>query len=160
MMGSGNRLYNYDYLVETGRDFSLSGLSVYDIVPKTWELQDRLYVSRAVWGDPTYELDRGWRRSFGRRAGFESFETRKTREIDPPAYFKREERESDALGFLDLGRHIVSLERKGMDVTKLRVQLHHKLAFPVVSIVMTLIGIVLQNCHGLNPSSRGGTRRS
>jgi LPS export ABC transporter permease LptG len=141
MLGSGDRLYNYEYLVETPTEFSLYGLSVYDISPRAFELTGRLYAARATWNGLTYDLDRGWRRTLGRRSGFEAFDTRRTGEIDPPAYFKREERESDQLGFGELWRHILSLKRKGMDVTRLRVQLHRKLSYPVIALVMALIGI-------------------
>jgi LPS export ABC transporter permease LptF/LPS export ABC transporter permease LptG len=141
MLGSDDRLYNYEYLVETQSEFSLYGLSVYDISPRQFELRGRLYAARALWNGLTYDLDRGWRRTLGRRPGFEAFDARRTREIDPPEYFKREDKESDQLGFGELLRHIDSLGRKGMDVTKLRVQLHRKLAFPGIALVMTLIGI-------------------
>jgi LPS export ABC transporter permease LptF/LPS export ABC transporter permease LptG len=141
MLGSGDRLYNYDYLVETPTEFSLYGLSVYDISPRDFDLTGRLFAARATWNGLTYDLDRGWRRTLGRRPGFGAFDARRTGEIDAPAYFKREEKESDQLGFGELWRHIGSLRRKGMDVTKLRVQLHRKLSYPVIALVMALIGI-------------------
>jgi lipopolysaccharide export LptBFGC system permease protein LptF len=41
----------------------------------------------------------------------------------------------------ELRAHVASLEARGLDVTKLRVQLEKKLAFPTVGLVMTLIGV-------------------
>ncbi|MBI3931957.1 MAG: LPS export ABC transporter permease LptF [Acidobacteria bacterium] len=146
IIGSDERLYNYEYLVEgqanPGHEgFSLYGLSVYDVDPKGWDLRDRLFAARAAWNGIAYDLERGWRRSFGERSGFRNFQAARTREVEPPAYFRREEKGSDGLGFRELRTHIAALEAKGFDVTKLRVQLHRKLAFPTIGVVMTLIGI-------------------
>jgi lipopolysaccharide export LptBFGC system permease protein LptF len=45
------------------------------------------------------------------------------------------------MGFAELGAYIRSLESRGFDVAKLRVQLHRKLAFPMVGLVMTLLAV-------------------
>jgi LPS export ABC transporter permease LptF/LPS export ABC transporter permease LptG len=155
ILGSDGRIYNYDYLVEVARfeagaaaegrrrDITLYGLSVYDIDPAGWDLSDRLYAARAVW-DPYrggYDLERGWRLSFRRQPPFRTFETARTREIEPPSYFRREQPESDSLRYQELSDHIAALEKLGLDVTTLKVQLHRKLAFPAVSVVIALIGI-------------------
>jgi lipopolysaccharide export LptBFGC system permease protein LptF len=62
-------------------------------------------------------------------------------EIEPPSYFRREEKPSDTMGFAELTAYIRSLESRGFDVAKLRVQLHRKLAFPMVGFVMTLLAV-------------------
>jgi LPS export ABC transporter permease LptG/LPS export ABC transporter permease LptF len=142
ILGSDSRFYNYDYLEQGPRPgaISLYGLSIYDVDPSRWDLRDRLYAARASWNGVSYDLERGWRRSFG-PPRFHAFDQARTREIEPPGYFNQEERESDTLGFEELRRHIASLEKLGLDVTALRVQLHRKLSFPLVTVVMTLIGI-------------------
>jgi LPS export ABC transporter permease LptG len=164
ILASDNHLYNYDYVVERksripaglaepgSRDeFSLYGLSVYDIDPVSWELRERVYASRASWSPSsrTYELERGWRRAVGQRAAFRSFDQERVRafgrepggELEPPSYFKREERPSDTMAFGELAAHIASLEARGFDVVALRVQLHRKIAFPMVGLIMTLLGV-------------------
>jgi lipopolysaccharide export LptBFGC system permease protein LptF len=45
------------------------------------------------------------------------------------------------MGFGELRRYIASLEARGFDVAKYRVQLHRKLAFPAVGLVMTLLAV-------------------
>ena len=72
---------------------------------------------------------------------FRSFPSARTREIEAPSYFGQEERKADTLRFAELRSHIAALERLGLDVIPLRVQLHRKLSFPVVCVVMTLLGI-------------------
>jgi lipopolysaccharide export LptBFGC system permease protein LptF len=62
-------------------------------------------------------------------------------EIEAPDYFKREDRPSDTMSYGELKGHIDSLESRGFDVAKYKVQLHRKLAFPLVGVIMTLLGI-------------------
>jgi lipopolysaccharide export LptBFGC system permease protein LptF len=104
-----------------------------------------------VWSpaDRTYDLEQGWRRATDERASFHTFALERVRalggepggEIEPPSYFKREDRPSDTMGFWELRDHILSLETRGFDVAKLKVQLQRKLAFPMVGVIMTLLGI-------------------
>ena len=144
ILGSDGRFYNFDYFQEASREAptTLYGLSVYDVDQKEWRLRDRLYAARAVWDGVAYNIERGWRRSFGAAGAFEAFHNpRRTREIEPPTYFDREERASDTLSFGELRVHIASLEALGLDVTRLRVELHRKFAYPAVALVMCLLGI-------------------
>jgi lipopolysaccharide export system permease protein len=158
ILASDDRFYNFDYLVEHDGSsrrgygsFALYGLSIYDVDPDTWDLRDRLYARRAAW-DPvtrTYDLERGWRRSTGARSSFQAFTAQRVRaiglepggEIEPPPYFRREEKPSDTMGFSELRAYIASLESRGFDVSKLRVQLWRKVAFPMVGLIMTLLAV-------------------
>ena len=142
ILGSDGRFYNYDYLEHGARGgITLYGLSIYDVDNTKWDLRSRLYAARAAWNGVSYDLERGWFRSFGTGPSFHAFNETRVREIEPPSYFNQEERESDTLGFKELRRHIATLEKLGLDVTALRVQLHRKISFPVVTVIMTLIGI-------------------
>ncbi len=154
ILGSDQRVYNYDYMTgSTARaarseETALYGLSVFDLDVKGWALRDRIFAARARWAplpgkEPAgyYELERGWRRSFGPKGTFKSFDLARTREIEPPAYFRQESPESDTMRYEELRAHIASLEARALDVTKLKVQLERKLAFPMVCLVMTLIGV-------------------
>jgi LPS export ABC transporter permease LptF/LPS export ABC transporter permease LptG len=164
VLASDERFYNFDYIVERtnasvrgvaeparGGEFSVYGFSIYDVDPRSWELRERLFASRALWNGatPSYELERGWRRTTGERSSFRTFTSERVRvigrdpggEIEPPSYFRREEKPSDTMGFAELTAYIRSLETRGFDVAKLRVQLHRKLAFPMVGFVMTLLAV-------------------
>jgi len=145
VLGSDGRLYNYDYIGPVGvrhRDrITLYGLAIYDVDPKRWQLREILYVASAAWNGMSYDIERGWRRAFGDRPSFHEVGRARTREIEPPSYFGQEERAADTLRFQELRTHIATLEAVGVDVVPLRVQLHHKLAYPFVCVVMTLLGI-------------------
>ena len=143
ILGSDERFYHYEYMDGSrgAEAITLYGLSVYDVDSERWALRDRLFANRAVWNGVSYDLERGWRRTLEPRTSFREFPQVRTREIEPPSYFRQEERDSDTLGFRELRRHIATLETLGLDVVQLRVQLHRKLAFPLVSLVMTVLGI-------------------
>jgi LPS export ABC transporter permease LptF/LPS export ABC transporter permease LptG len=163
ILGDDGQIYNYDYLsvgsadpalaaagaVNDGRVTTLYGFSAFDVDPRRWQLRDRIYADRARWTplparegtSGYYELEHGWRRSFGSRGGFKAFDLARTREIEPPSFFMQEQPSTDTLRYDELRRHIAALTAKGLDVTRLEVQLHRKVAFPFVAIVMTLIGV-------------------
>ena len=143
ILGSDGRLYNFDYMQRGDAEVppGLYGLSIYDVDTTTWQLRDRLYAARAVWNGVGYRLERGWRWTFGAHPSFPDFTETPTREIERPSFFTREGRDSDTLSFVELRDQIGTLEKLGLDVTKLRVELHRKVAFPMVSLVMTMIGI-------------------
>ncbi len=166
ILASDGRFYNYDFLVEkqgagpsgaarpsapAAPEFSLYGLSIYGVDPRAWELRERVFIARAVFDPPTwsYELERGWRRVLTPPGAFRQFDAERVRalggepggEIEPPPYFHREDKPSDMMGFRELRAQIESLRARGFDVAQLAVELHRKLAFPSVGLVMTLIGI-------------------
>jgi len=163
LVASDDRFYNFDYVVERpgapahgvaepGRgEFAVYGLSIYDIEPKAWELRERTFVSRASWtsASRSYDLEHGWRRTTGAPSSYQPFVHRRVRaigpdpggEIEAPPYFRREEKPSDTMGFWELRAYIASLETRGFDVAKHRVQLQRKVAFPMVGLVMTLLAV-------------------
>jgi len=53
----------------------------------------------------------------------------------------QEQPSTDTLRYDELRVHIAALKSKGLDVTRLEVQLERKVAFPMVALVMTLIGV-------------------
>jgi LPS export ABC transporter permease LptF/LPS export ABC transporter permease LptG len=165
ILASDGRFYNYDYLVERknpaeagvktarhrGDEFSLYGLSVYDVDPKTWELREQLYTRRASWNAPTYgyDLDPGHRLTLKPALRFRAFDQTRVRalgrepggELEPPTYFKREHKPYETMSFDELRQHIAQVEAMGFDVVPLRVQLQRKLSFPMVGFIMTLLGV-------------------
>jgi LPS export ABC transporter permease LptG len=167
ILASDGRFYNYDYLVEKKsphgpglaeggqqrQQFALYGFSIYGVDPDRWDLRERVYAARVAWNPSqgTYDLERGWRRTIREgSSSYHPFQVEKVRamsaaapggQIEPPSYFKREDRPSDTMSFGELKSHIASLEARGFDVAKYKVQLHRKLAFPMVGVIMTLLGI-------------------
>jgi len=141
ILGSDGRIYHYDYLEPRREGASLYGLTIYDVSAQRWELRDILYAARATWNGVLYDVERGWHHTFLPQPAFKEITQTRRRDIEPPSYFGQEQRPADTLRFGELRRHIASLELLGLDVTSLKVQLHRKVAFPVVCVVMTLVGI-------------------
>jgi lipopolysaccharide export LptBFGC system permease protein LptF len=141
VLGGTGRLYHYDYVEGRPGGITLYNLFVFNLTSQHWELADLLHARRATWNGVAYDLEEGWRRGLGPNGGFREFAQSRTREIDPPTHFRQEERPADTLRWQELRAHIASLEQLGLDVVPLRVQLHQKVAFPLICVVMTLLGI-------------------
>ena len=164
ILASDGRFYNYDFLVEAGAGTSTSVRPRPD-PPRVLALRalrlrrrparagssasgrsSRRRRSTAPPGPTTWSgagggasLPRAPSGSSTRSACARS--ARAGGELEPPSYFRREDRPSDTLGFAELRRQIEGLRARGFDVSQLSVELHRKLAFPMVGLVMTLIGI-------------------
>ena len=94
------------------------------------------------WDGKVYELSRGFRRTFtGGSAADRVIDTVRSAEIDPPTYFKKEERSAEELSFAELQKHIEAIEGLGLDGTSLRVGLHRKISYPLMCLVMAFVGL-------------------
>jgi LPS export ABC transporter permease LptG len=143
-LGSDGRFYAYNQIAPSTDPGSVifRGLSVLDVNPKTWTLREHLMADEVRWDGRVYELSRGFRRTFtGGSAADRVIETVRSAEIDPPTYFKKEERTADELSFADLQTHIESIEGLGLDGTPLRLGLHHKISYPAMCLVMAFVGL-------------------
>ena len=59
---------------------------------------------------------------------------------EPPDNFARQSRRPDQMNFFDLRAHIVKLRASGARVANYLVDLHMKLAFPLINLIVILIG--------------------
>jgi|GEM_PF-1197724 len=143
-LGSDGRFYSYNQIAPSTDPGSVifRGLSVIDIDPKTWTLREHLMADEVRWDGKVYELSRGFRRTFtGGSAADRVIDTVRSAEIDPPTYFKKEERTAEELSFTDLQTYIEAIEGLGLDGTSLRVGLHRKISYPVMCLVMAFVGL-------------------
>ena len=114
ILGADGRFYNYDYLIEgsrpRGRRRSSGTARSRPAGLRRrgggWELRDHLRAARAVWTGVAYELEQGWRRSRQPDGRYSTFSRGRTREMEPPSYFRKEEPQSDTLDFAALHAHI------------------------------------------------------
>ena len=61
--------------------------------------------------------------------------------LEPPAYFKTEEPEADRMTYGELKHYIGELQASGYHVVPYMVQLQRKVAFPFVTLIMTLLAV-------------------
>jgi LPS export ABC transporter permease LptF/LPS export ABC transporter permease LptG len=144
IFGENSKVYNYDLFDSDHNLFG--GLSVFELDPVTFQLRRRVYAARAHWfaQQHTWVLESGWVRDFqdGHVTTYVPFVVDALPELsEPPAYFKREIRQSNQMNWPQLRRYIDSLARAGFDVARLSVQLYTKLAFPLIAPIIILLAI-------------------
>jgi LPS export ABC transporter permease LptG/LPS export ABC transporter permease LptF len=137
----GDRIYHYDYLDPASAAFSR--LSIFDIDTHRWALERRLYAEKATFHGNMLALRDGWVRDFSASAAV-PFAVRESWEL-PVAegrdYFLRELKEPQQMTYGELRRYAEEVRRTGFEATRLRVDLGGKLAFPLASLVMTLLAV-------------------
>jgi lipopolysaccharide export LptBFGC system permease protein LptF len=137
----GDRIYHYEYF-EPGSS-SFSRLSVFEIDPGRWTLAKRSYAERASLGPDGLELRKGWYRDF--RGGVaEAFALREAWELAAPEDWKaftRERKEPQQMTYAELREYASEVRATGFEAARLLVDLSGKIAFPLASLVMTVLAI-------------------
>jgi LPS export ABC transporter permease LptF/LPS export ABC transporter permease LptG len=148
LVGTEGEIYHYTWF--DPRHHLVNGLSVYEFAPGMERLTRWTYVELATYvetgeEDPLdmWRVERGWSRELD--------ETGKVRRFTPIAselqrletahYFGAEEPRSEFMRYSELRDYTAMLEASGFDVVAQRVALARKLAFPFVTIIMTLIAV-------------------
>jgi LPS export ABC transporter permease LptF/LPS export ABC transporter permease LptG len=144
IFGNNSKIYNYQ-LFDPDRVL-FGGLSVFELNPQDFSMHRRVYAERAYW-EPrqgAWILESGWIRDFqaGSITRYAEFQVIELPELDePPSYFTRELRQSSEMDWFELRGYIDRLRHSGFDVARFSVQLHKKLAFPLVAPVIILLAI-------------------
>ena len=144
IVGQRGDVYHYQFFNPRTRE--LNGVSVLQFDPDTHELTARYYAQRAIYraaeGGGHWDLLDGW----GRRLGgdpdraFEPFTSRQLA-LESADYFMTEVPEPRRMTYAQLERYITELRRSGYDVLEHEVELYRKVAFPFVTLVMTIIAV-------------------
>jgi LPS export ABC transporter permease LptF/LPS export ABC transporter permease LptG len=142
IFGDNGKIYDYDLFDPNQNLFG--GLSVLEIDPATFQVRRRVFANRAQWSENQnlWVLESGWVRDFsdGTIVKYERFNVKDLPELtEPPAYFHREVRQAFQMNWAELRRYIDILHRAGFDVATLTVQLHRKLAFPLIAPISMLL---------------------
>ena len=143
IFGEGNnRLYNYNYF-DSDRNL-FAGLSIYEIDVSSNRLNRHIYAHRCQWDNlkKTWKFSKGWIRDLTKENKNFSFLEEGDFILDEkPDYFVREVKESSKMTYLELNMYLNTLQEAGLEVDHLRTDLHTKIAFPFVSLVMTVLGV-------------------
>jgi LPS export ABC transporter permease LptG len=146
VVGHDGEVYHYQFY--DPRRHELNGISVFEFDPAAHAIANRIYAAKAIWqatpgGPGEWRLENGWSRKFGSAAeitAFDRFETRNVA-LEPPEYFVTEAPEPDRMTFNQLRAYINELRASGYNVLDHEVGLYRKIAFPFVTLVMTLIAV-------------------
>jgi LPS export ABC transporter permease LptG len=137
--GRGNRVYHYALFDPNRRE--LSALSLYTLDEKRWRLGRHTFVEQASFSGAEWVGRSGWEATFrGAKAAWQPFEQRRLN-VEPPDYFETEQPDAELMTYTELQRHVRDLRTSGFNVVPLLVDLQRKIAFPLVTVVMTLIAV-------------------
>lgn len=145
MAGSHGELYHYGRF--DPRAQRLEDLTVYTFGSRGWNVTNRIYARVTTHMDAsTWRADHGWRRTFGDRNAVTDFVVFPTQTVsmETADYFGVEEPEAvlaERLKVAQLRSHIAELDKAGYNTVGLQVALHRKIAFPFITVIMTLIAI-------------------
>jgi LPS export ABC transporter permease LptG/LPS export ABC transporter permease LptF len=156
--GEPDRIYYYQFFDPDQNAFA--HITLFEFDPKTFALTKRIYAERAVWDEDqrAWRFENGWARTMqGANVNeFREFQNATFAEVhEEPGYFKKENLQSQEMNFGQLQHYITDLQQGGFDTMRLRVQLYHKLAYPLVTIVMAVLAIPFALSMGRRGSLTG-----
>jgi len=155
VVGADGSMYHYDYF--DARSDRFTRLHVYRLDQPSWKLQAITYARDATPAVRTdgeegatviWNMRQGWIREMPAAqpgAGevavkYAPFETRDVA-LEPPKYFKSDTPDPDMMKYGELRNFISRLEYSGADVARYEVALQRKIAFPLVTLVMTMLAV-------------------
>jgi LPS export ABC transporter permease LptG/LPS export ABC transporter permease LptF len=156
LVGRSGDIYRYDAFDPRVNQFSR--LSMFHLDESAWRLDTLTYAREAALVKHAGADEQpvmmwmargGWTREFtsAKRRNvvhpvvkFTAFEER-TVSLESPSYFKTEELEADRMTYGELRDYIAHLKASGYHVVPYMVQLQRKVAFPFVTLVMTLLAV-------------------
>ena len=156
--GEPGRIFYYKFFDHYSNEFA--DLSVFEFNPATFSLTRRIFAQRVFWdaNRDQWRFQNGWVNDFegSNQTGIRRFANTTFSEIhEEPSYFKKENYQSQEMNFGQLERYIRDLRQSGFDTMRLRVALWHKLAYPLVAIIMAALAIPFALSMGRRGSLTG-----
>jgi len=156
--GEPGRIFYYQFFDPDRNEFA--NLSVFEFDPSTFQISRRIFAARAVWDrdSASWTLLNGWQRDIQGANVYVYRDFIKTTfpEIhEPPDYFTKENLQAQEMNFDQLNRYIRDLRQSGFDTMRLRVALWHKLAYPLVAVIMAVLAIPFALSMGRRGSLSG-----
>jgi len=142
--GQHSTIYYYRFFDPDRNDFG--NLSVFQFDPVSYRLTQRIYAARAHWTDTLnkWVVEQGWSRQL-RGQAIDEYRTYDVSTFaalnEAPSYFKKEVKQFNEMNYDELKRYIHDLQQGGFDVVRLKVQLHKKFAFPLITLVMAILAV-------------------
>ncbi|RRA47124.1 LPS export ABC transporter permease LptG [Acidipila sp. EB88] len=156
--GLPSHIFYYQFF-DQDRD-RFANISVFTFKPGTFELEKRLFATSAAWDAKQNQwiFRNGWERTFAgdEVASYTTFSAMGLTSLaEQPQYFKKDPRQSSEMSFVELSRYIHDLRQSGFDTMRLRVQLNHKLAYPLITLVMAVLAVPFALSMGRSGSLAG-----
>ena len=156
--GEPGRIFYYQFFDPDRNQFA--NLSIFEFDPSSFQLSRRIFAARAVWDSTSdsWLFLNGWQRNISGAnvTEYREFYQTSFAEIhEDPSYFKKENLQAQEMNFGQLDRYISDLRQSGFDTMRLRVDLWHKLAYPLVTIIMAVLAIPFALSMGRRGSLTG-----
>ena len=121
---------------------SVEGLLVLDI-DQRWRLLDRLDARKARWTPDGWQISKGVIRGIedANRVRSDAFAARLVVMPEHVDDFTAVQKPVDTLSYLEMRAFVAKLRESGHEVGKYLVQLYSRLSFPLVHVIMVLVGI-------------------
>ena len=134
-----DRIYHYAYFDPVASVFSR--LTVYDLDANAWTLKRHIFAEKASLDEEGFGLNQSWDRTFGPEGRFETRASWRLPEAEKKSYFLKEAKGPDRMTYPELRAYIREVDEMGFATSRLRVDLGFKITFPLVCLIMTLIGV-------------------
>ncbi|MGD0913555.1 MAG: LPS export ABC transporter permease LptG, partial [Terracidiphilus sp.] len=156
--GEPARIFYYQFFDPNRNEFA--NLSVFEFNPQTFALTRRIFAGRAFWDEDSdsWKFENGWVRDISSASvtDYRTFLSTGFAEVhEPPDYFEKEDLQSQEMNFAQLEKYVRDLQQSGFDTMRLRVALWHKLAYPLVAVVMAMLAIPFALSMGRRGSLSG-----
>jgi LPS export ABC transporter permease LptF/LPS export ABC transporter permease LptG len=144
IFGQNNDIYYYQLFDPDHNQFG--NLTVFQIDKASFAITRRIHAERAHWAEQLnrWVYEQGWDRSLNVAAiaGYHPFDVAAFPALpETPAYFKKEVKQYSEMNYDELRRYIRDLQQSGFDVVRLRVELHKKLSYPLITLIMAVLAV-------------------
>ncbi|HEY3044129.1 MAG TPA: LPS export ABC transporter permease LptF [Vicinamibacterales bacterium] len=156
MVAENGDIYHYDFFDPNRNEFR--AFAVYHVDPARWDLRsmtraNRVALTRPAGADsdatPGWTGLGGWSRQFSETTQgnvtktvvrYEPF-SEQALPLESPSYFKTDEPDAALMTYGQLKEYVAQLRVGGYNVMPYMVELQRKVAFPFVTVVMTLLAV-------------------
>ena len=145
VVGETGAIYHF-LSFEAERD-EFDNLSVYEFRGRPWTLQRRVFAEHAAYdpADAAWSGRNVWVRNFADTlpgvSGFTEADAQSLPFLELPDYFETEPPDAELMNVRELDAYVKELRTSGFDVVQLVVDLHRKISFPFVTLILTLIAV-------------------
>jgi LPS export ABC transporter permease LptG/LPS export ABC transporter permease LptF len=151
IVGQNGDLYYYEYFDPRGNQFNR--FSIFHPDPAHWRLDGLTFATDVAYvregASYVWRARNGWGREFrivskgqstGPAVDYRPF-TERTLSIEAPGYFKADDPDAERMSYDELRSYVSQLQKSGYYAVPYQVQLQRKVAFPFVTLIMTLLAV-------------------
>jgi LPS export ABC transporter permease LptG/LPS export ABC transporter permease LptF len=150
VVGRNGEIFHYMFL--DPRRGVISDLTRYEFDHREWRLTGITFIASATFDRASYTADsptgrwsaaKGWSLDVGPGGVPRAYTPFSNRvfTFEPPDYFGSEQPEAVSMTYGELKQYIDSMQGSGLNILQPLVDLHRKISFPFVTLVMTLIAV-------------------